>query len=113
MEAFAALIPVNNHNVYITKYLLYLNAFAVTLLANLKQELISLTAGVASCHYFNQIYKWSPQANTTIICCSLCRPATTVLVRPTEHDVWTVKIVPWCGPTATIYGLVMNQVLMS
>ena len=35
VEAFAALIPVNNRNIYITNYLVYLNAFAVTLLANL------------------------------------------------------------------------------
>lgn len=51
VEAFAALIPVKNNNVYTTKYLMCLNTFAVSLLASL----ITRTdfAGVARCQYFN------------------------------------------------------------
>ena len=58
VEAFAALIPVKNNNVYTTKYLMCLNTFAVSLLANL----ITRTdfAGVARCQYFSSDVQMFP-----------------------------------------------------
>ena len=58
VEAFAVLIPVKNNNVYTTKYLMCLNTFAVSLLANL----ITRTdfAGVARCQYFSSDVQMFP-----------------------------------------------------